>query len=127
MTVYLGIDFGVKNLGFATAESTLATPLGSLKYEEDSRALTYIEDLITKHSIQQIVLGIPEGVVADKVKRFGRLLESKFSLPVIYHPETLTTQDAKEALRATGSRAKRKDDHTYAACLILEDYLELHS
>jgi len=46
-------------------------------------------------------------------------------IPVVYYPETLSTQEAIAALREGGaSRAKLKNDHTYAACLILEDYLE---
>ena len=125
MSYYLAIDYGEKNLGFAVGESMLATPVGTLKYENIASAVTHIGRLISDHHATDIVIGIPEGKVADSVRRFGLVLETKFSLPVIFHPETLSTKEAKQSLLATGNKSKRAHDHAYAACLILEDYLDM--
>lgn len=125
MNNYLAIDYGAKHLGFAIGETMLATPVGTLSYKKITSAYSYLSKLIKTHGITHVVIGIPEGKIADSVRRFGTAIEKEFSLPVIYHPETLSTQEAKSALIATGTRAKRAHDHAYAACLILEDYLDM--
>lgn len=124
MTKYLGIDYGLVHIGLATSEHTLATPLVSL--HNDGSLISSLVSLVTREGITTIICGIPEGMLAPKVEDFAARLRLATNLPVILHGETLSTQEAKQKLREAGaSRAKKKDDHAYAACLILEDYLEL--
>lgn len=124
MSKYLGIDYGTTHIGLATSEYTLATPLASL--QNDPALLAKLAGLIQKEGITHIICGIPEGVLAPKVTEFAQQLASATGLKVALHPETLSTKEAVAGLRASGaSRAKLQNDHAYAACLILEDYLEL--
>lgn len=124
MTKYLSIDYGLSHLGLATGEHTLATPLPSLS--NDSTIFLRLSSLISQHGITHIICGFPEGQLAPKIRTFAKELHLATGIPVILHPETLSTQEAIAKLRESGaSRAKLKDDHSYAACLILEDYLEL--
>jgi putative transcription antitermination factor YqgF len=126
MTKYLGIDYGMAHVGLATSEHTLATPLQSLR--NDGKLIQKLTTLIKAEGIELVVCGIPEGKLAPVIELFATNLRLTAGIPVDLHLETLTTQDAKQKLRESGaSRAKRKDDHAYAACLILEDYLELHN
>ncbi len=125
MTIYLGIDYGEKHLGLALADGPLATPLISL--EMGVSALPSIARLVSAHQVTQIVLGLPEGQADPKVRAFGDQLHTLTGLPVLYHPETLSTQEAISKLRESGAgKSKLMNDHVYAACLILEDYLETH-
>lgn len=124
MTKYLSIDYGLAHIGLATSEHTLATPLPSII--NDSRLITRLSTIISKEGVTHIVCGLPEGKLASVIEDFATQLRLNTGLPVILHGETLTTQDAKSKLKESGaSRAKKADDHAYAACLILEDYLEL--
>ncbi len=124
MSKYLGIDYGTTHIGLATSEHTLATPLSSL--HNDQELIPKLTALIQKEGITHLVCGIPEGTLAPQVTQFASLLESSTGLKVELHPETLSTKEAVSGLRAAGaSRAKLQNDHAYAACLILEDYLEL--
>ncbi len=126
MTKYLSIDYGLSHLGLATSEHTLATPLPSLV--NDSTLISRLTSIVSKEGITHIVCGLPEGQLAPKVQVFAKELRLATGIPVTCHPETLSTQEAIALLRkGSASRAKLKDDHSYAACLILEDYLELHS
>jgi putative transcription antitermination factor YqgF len=126
MTKYLGIDYGLAHVGIATSEHTLATPLQSMR--NDGKLIQKLTTLIKSEGIELVVCGIPEGKLAPVIELFATNLRLAAGVPVDLHLETLTTQDAKQKLRESGaSRAKRKDDHAYAACLILEDYLELHN
>lgn len=124
MTKYLGIDYGLRHIGLATAETTLATPLISLSVGPD--LLSRLTSIIQKEGITSIVCGLPEGKLVPLVKSFATRLHELTNLKVILHPETLSTQEAVAGLRESGaSRAKLQNDHVYASCLILEDYLDL--
>lgn len=124
MTKYLGIDYGLAHIGLATSEHTLATPLPSLPH--DSHLFSQLSALIREQGITSIVCGIPEGILAPKVTLFARNLEHQTGIKVILHQETLSSYEAKQKLHEIGaSLFKKKNDHAYAACLILEDYLEL--
>lgn len=125
MTTYLGIDYGLSHLGLAIADGPLAKPLFSLKLTNPVDTLGKLISVIKQYRIDVIVLGLPEGKLASDVKSFALSLKHASSLPVYYHPETLSTKEAHNLLRALGaSRKKLKNDHVYAACLILEAYLE---
>lgn len=124
MTVYLGIDYGRKHIGIAVADGPLARPLTSLEVGVKTDVIGEIARLVSANEVKQIVLGLPEGKLDAEIHAFGDKLAERTSLPVIYHPETLSTQEALAALRSSGaSLAKRQHEHVYAACLILEDYL----
>lgn len=123
MTMYLGIDYGLSHLGLALAESSLATPIKSLS--NDSALISNLSSLVKEHQVSAIVCGIPEGKLVPIIQKFASDLEAATNLPVILHPETLSTQEAKQKLIESGAnKTKRRNDHAYAACLILEDYLE---
>lgn len=124
MNKYLCIDYGLVHIGLATSEYTLATPLPSLR--NTPNLLSNLSLLVKKEGVTHIICGIPEGKLAPIITDFSTKLSQLVGLPVTLHPETLSSQEAQQKLKDGGSsRAKRKDDHSYAACLILEDYLEL--
>lgn len=123
MTKYLGIDYGLAHLGLAISEATLATPLESLP--NDSHLFSKLAGIVLHEGITHIVCGIPEGKLAPSIVTFASKLRELTGKPVVLHPETLSTQEALIKLAESGaSRTKKKNDHAYAACLILEDYLE---
>lgn len=122
---YLGVDLGFKHVGLALADGPLATPLPSFTHHSIPATVANLADLATSHGVGTIVLGLPEGPVASLVQSVSEGLLSTGSYAVVLHDETLSTQDAVLALRASGAnKRKLQNDHSYAACLILEDYLE---
>jgi len=121
--ITLGIDYGSKNLGVAIADGPLARPLTTLD-TSDKNVLDHLTKLALDNEAKQIVIGLPEGNLDSEVQAFGQKVADFTSLPVAYHPETLSTQEALAKLRQAGAgKAKLQNDHVYAACLILEDYL----
>lgn len=124
MTIYLGVDYGRQHLGIAIADGPLARPLTSI-HADFLSSLPQIATLAASQEVDVIVVGMPEGVLAPEVKRFGAKLGELTGKTVVYHPETLTTREALIKLQQSGaSQSKKRDEHLYAACLILEDYLE---
>lgn len=122
----LGIDYGQKKIGLAISEGRLAEPLKVLKYEELDILIKKILVIIENESIKKIIVGISEGKMASKTKKFGQKLEGIINVPVIFQDETLTTQDAQKlAIEGKINRKKRKSlEDAYAATLILQSYLD---
>ena len=126
MNKYLGIDFGLAHIGLATSEAVLATPLESLR--NDDKLLSKLAEIIKNEGITLVVCGIPEGRLVPIIKKFAIDLSALTDVEVVLHEETLSSQEAMQKLHESGaSLSKKKNDHAYAACLILEDYLELNN
>ena len=123
MTNYLGIDYGLAHIGLALAQSSLATPLNQLK--NDLNLFSNLNKLISHHMITHIIVGLPSGPIEQDVRSFASQLNRLTNIPVILHDETLSSQEATQKLSEIGaSRQKRRNNHSYAATLILEDYLQ---
>ena len=123
---YLGIDFGLKHVGLAVAEGPLAEPLGEKKYSQQEKLFNYLNSLIIKQQIDKIVIGLPEGKLAGAVKNFGKKLTELTGREVFFQDETLSTQEAKlKLIAAHAPQKKRRFDHSAAAALILQDYLDM--
>ncbi len=115
----LAFDYGLKHIGVAFSESWLPEPLVTLEH------WSQIKPLIHRLRPDKLLVGLPSGPLVPQVKQFAERLKSEFKLPVVLYPETLSTQEAIQRLRRLGSsRHKLKNDHIYAAAVILEDYLE---
>lgn len=123
MTNLLSIDYGRVHLGLALGEHMLATPLPPIN--NDDKVINQLKTITVQHDVNLIILGMPTGPLESEVEAFAAKLKVELQLPVVLHDETLTTQDAQKYLVASGAnRRKRQNEHSYAAALILEDYLE---
>lgn len=120
----LGIDFGLKKLGLAIAEESLAQPLGVIR--PPPAALEEIAKICTANRIEKIVIGLPEGEIVDKVKIFAKKLSARTNLPLDFQDETLTTQEVVVKMRESGRSRKlrRLMEDAFAATLILQNYLD---
>lgn len=122
---YLCIDFGLKHLGLAMADGLLAEPFGEKKYFRSEEAFNYLNSVIIQQQIDKIVIGLPEGKLTGTVKNFGKRLAGLTGREVVFQDETLSTQEAKIKLMAAHApQKKRRFDHSAAAALILQDYLD---
>jgi putative holliday junction resolvase len=124
----LAIDFGEKRIGLATSDATgfLATARKTLARKDDETSIEEILAFCAQEEIGAILLGIPrspEGVespFADRIRSFARKLARKTALPLRFHEETLTSN---EAARRVGPGATREAADRMAAAVLLEDYL----
>jgi putative transcription antitermination factor YqgF len=127
MTAYLGIDYGKKHLGIAVADGPLARPLITID-SEPAQTITAIVKIVEQENIATIVVGLPGGGMDREIRKYAEKLAKCTGKEVVFHNETLSSYEAIAGLRASNaSRSKKKKDHQYAACLILEDYLEAHN
>lgn len=125
----LAIDYGEKNLGIALTDGFLAHPYnfkGRLRIKRDKIKIKFIKEIVLREKIEKIIIGVPEGKIKEKVKKFAEILKKAIKLPIVLWDETLTSQEAiKKMIEAGKKRKERKNkEHNIAAALILQDYLE---
>ena len=124
----LAIDFGEKRIGLATSDETgtLATARKTIERGSDERAAREILEFCSLEEIGLVLLGLPrspEGVespFAARVRSFAAKLAARTAIPVRFHEETLTSN---EALRRLPPGATREEVDRMAAEVLLEDYL----
>lgn len=128
MRVYrkiLSIDYGRRHIGLALANSLIPEPLPPLKIDSLEDAVIKISAIVEVTEPEIIIVGMPEGPLAAEVYNLMRALVEETNRKIVSHPETLTTQEALSKLREkSASQNKLKSEHSFSACLILEDYLE---
>ena len=132
----LGLDLGDRSLGIAVSDDLnwLARPIETYKFEDKDfdAALKYTLDLINKHKIDTIVLGLPknmdgtEGVQAETCRTFKSSIEVESNVKVILWDERLTSKMASSMMIDQNlKRKKRKQSiDAMAAVIILQGYLD---
>ncbi|MDQ6893289.1 MAG: Holliday junction resolvase RuvX [Acidobacteriota bacterium] len=124
----LAIDFGESRIGLATsdAEGRLATPRETIPRKGDENALATILAFCEREEIEAVLFGIPrspeglESPYAARIRSFARKLATRTVLPIRFHEETLTSNEAARRL-PPGSPREALD--RAAAAVLLEDYL----
>jgi putative holliday junction resolvase len=130
----LGLDYGERRIGIAVSDELGITAQGLTTVQRKNREadLDRLADVVHRYEVERIVVGYPlrldgsEGIQCEKINRFIRRLERRFSLPVIRRDEMLSTKEAEEILRETGVRREKRRAMVdrLAACIILQRYLD---
>ena len=134
MSIILGLDIGDARTGVAISDElgVAAHPLCTIQRKSRKAVLAELEELVTAHKVEQIVVGLPlqldgeTGTQAQKVKKFAEKLKQHIKLPIVFWDESFTTFEASQILRGTKKRRKKRKQviDQVAAVLILEGYLE---
>ena len=130
----LGIDYGDRRIGLALSDKLLLTgqSLGSYQRQNKRADKLYFQQLIEKHDISKVVIGLPllmngtRGIQAQKTQDFAQWLEDALKLPTILWDERLTTQQALRVLTMHNVKGKQKKKFKdqISASIILSSYLE---
>ena len=128
----IAFDYGDARIGVAICDpdGILATPLPFLD-SKHPKLINHIAELFAEYEPIAIYLGEPkhlsgsEGVAVAKVREFAAILQEKFSLPLIFIDERLSTVDAQRRLKEAGknSRDSKVLIDSMAAVAILESGL----
>lgn len=109
---YLGIDYGEKRIGLALSDES-----GKFAFAHDvilnlghGKVIKKIKKICDENNVGKIVLGKSfdfknePNPIMKKIEVFKKELEKGVNLEIVYEDETLTTAEAKQALR--GERAR---------------------
>lgn len=132
----LGVDFGLRYLGFALAYSAdLIVPIKGVDTKREGNPVLVTLDILKDYPISRVVVGCP-GMAANVehelkpfVEAFAELLAKECGLKVSLWDEALTSFEASSILRdlSRGRSAKKKEaaktkEHALAAASILKAY-----
>lgn len=120
--MYLGIDWGEKNIGLALAdkENKVATPIKTINNKGNT--IKKIRKICKEKNVEKIVLGVPKSFdgekheTAQRVKQFADKLKGKLDLPLEFENEIFSSKIAKHF-------SEEKVDKR-AATIILQSYLD---
>jgi putative Holliday junction resolvase len=123
----LAVDFGEKRIGLATSDASgsLATARRTVLRRDDRDAAEQIRRFCQEEEVELVVFGIPrqpdgtEGPFAARIRSFAAKFGAAAGLPVVFHEETLTSDEA--ARRVGAARGASLDPA--AAAVLLEDFL----
>jgi len=132
VTRILAIDFGEKRIGLATGDTSggIATPRRTIARSSDDAAAAEIARFCRDEVVEELLVGIPrspadgsESAIAPRIRSFAEKLGRAVALPVGFHEETLTSDEAARRIRGRRSRAGVDAE---AAAVLLEDWLSHH-
>lgn len=89
---YLSIDYGTKKVGFAYTVNNIIFTLPPVK--NDDQLFDTISNLIKKHSINKIYIGLSQGKFADTTQVFASKVKTIMSIPVETVEEAVSTIEA---------------------------------
>lgn len=121
---YLGIDFGSKRIGVALSdiEGRMAFPHSVMQNGSD--IVSRMTELCKKEGVDVVIIGESldrnnkENPIMKKILPFKVALEGALGLPVLFHTEVLTSQEAK---LIQGENAMHDAS---AAAIILQSYID---
>lgn len=131
----LALDYGERRIGVAISDPTgvVAQPLETITATAGgSAALERIAELVRKHEVTQIVVGLPlhmsgrAGPEAERARAFGERVRARAGVAVEYLDERWTSLEAERALDEAGvkQRDRRGRVDPIAAALLLRTWLE---
>jgi putative Holliday junction resolvase len=131
---YLGFDVGTKRTGIAIANSLTAQANGIatvIHNKDGSTNWIHLEEIIKQHSPNKFIVGLPldqenkEQEMTFITKSFGRKLEKRFSIDVVFVDEHLSSSEAKNQLKwhYAHKNADRGEVDKKSAELILQTWL----
>jgi len=128
----LALDLGNRRIGVAISDTLgmFARPLEVFLRTSRVADFSHIQALIDADRVQSVVAGLPlnmdgtEGQQAAWVRDYAAALGEAISMPVILWDERLTTEEAKDILRAQGKRPNKDWIDAVAAAVILQSYLD---
>jgi putative Holliday junction resolvase len=123
---YLGIDYGLKNVGVAISDERLKFAYPLVVLQNSDILLFDIGRICKENKIVGIVVGDSkdfrqrDNEIMKIVKPFAERLERELQIPVYFHPEFMTSVEAERL------QGKNNMHDASAAALILKSYLETH-
>ncbi|BED92334.1 MAG: Holliday junction resolvase RuvX [Candidatus Paraimprobicoccus trichonymphae] len=131
--IILSIDFGTSRTGLAMCDNQelLAYPLRTIFEKNELTLSIKISKIISKNSVDLIVVGLPKnmngsiGKSVNKILEFSEILKKFTDKKIIFWDERNTTNLALHYLNKTNTRNKKRKKilDTVVAVIILEEYL----
>lgn len=129
----VGFDFGLKRIGVAVGQTITQTakPLTVVNAQNDHLLWQTLDKLMQQWQPQLLVVGLPLNMdgsaqpITRATKNFANKLKQRYTLPVHFADERLSTKEARAQIFAErGFKGLQQQSvDSIAAALILEQWL----
>jgi putative holliday junction resolvase len=127
----LAIDYGRRRIGLAISDELrlTASPLATIVRKNRRDDMRRLREIVRKNEVGLILVGSPvhlggqAGEMAAEAARFAERAGKELGLPVALRDERLTSWEAEEIAKETGSRNTKNLD-SMAAAILLREYLD---
>lgn len=132
----LAIDYGTKKTGLAVSDplQIIATGLDTIATQD---LYDFLASYLAEEVVETIVIGEPlhadgnPAQIHHLVVGVKRKLEKRYpDIKVVFQDERYTSEAAREIIRQSGLKKKKRKDKTLvdkvSAMLILQDYMEIN-
>lgn len=126
----LSLDVGEKRIGVAVAHDGVKIAVPHSTIDVDSGVIDVIANIVDREKVGLIVIGLPRNQSGETtaqttyVQNFAAKLAGMAE--IVFQDESLTSVHAEKILESRGRSYTKADIDSLAACLILQDYLEIH-
>ena len=130
----LGVDYGNKRIGIAVSDpgQSMAHPIETIHVKPDDSHFLEIIQIARSFQVERVVVGLPYnrdgslGFKGEETMAWGRELELRIGLPVIFWDERLSTSEAHDVLMNLNVRGRKRKGivDKIAASIILQGYLD---
>jgi len=135
---YLAIDFGLKRIGLAVANSLTcnAKPLDTVHTDNPFKLPSELLRAIKEWQPNKLIMGMPynaageESSMSKNIRRFAAILSEESGMPIEFIDESFSSHEAQQQLkhlRQSGVRNKRIDKASLdkvAAAILLQRWLD---
>lgn len=130
----LGLDVGDKTIGVAVSDGLGISAQGvtTIRRQSFDKDFAALEKIIEEYEAARIVIGLPkmmdgtEAVQSGKVREFAAKVEKRFSLPITFVDERLSTALVQKMMIEGGVRREKRREvvDMLAAQIILQSYID---
>lgn len=130
----LGLDVGDKTIGVAVSDGLGITAQGvtTIRRQSFEKDFAALEKIIEEYEAVEIVIGLPkmmdgtEAVQSGKVREFAAKVKTRFSLPITFVDERLSTALVQKMMIEGGVRREKRREvvDMLAAQIILQSYID---
>lgn len=130
----LGLDVGDKTIGVAVSDGLGITAQGvtTIRRQSFEKDFAALEKIIEEYEAVEIVIGLPkmmdgtEAVQSGKVREFAAKVEKRFTLPITFVDERLSTALVQKMMIEGGVRREKRREvvDMLAAQIILQSYID---
>jgi len=118
----LALDYGERRTGTAFGLKGVIETGPVIEAEKDE-LISELEKVCRAEAIDLVLIGLSEGVMAQKTRKFAKKLVNAVKLPVEFIDETLTSWEA-ERLKEDLAKPKGVPVDSLAAALVLKRYYQ---
>ena len=130
LNTIIAFDYGDSRIGVAIKPANQASAEPLITIENNDSLYQKIGELVDLHSPGLIIVGWPRSLEGektaqtDKAERFASELMQRYNIKVELQDEALSTEQAESRIPDELRPKRREFIDQYAACVILENYLQ---